>query len=165
MEYQARYLLPSRKRLKAFARVLKPLALEKWVLVFYQHETYPFRQFFDEVDESSDPFGDLKKKVPENFVLADDVEPAFLAANATFHVLLLPTTTKNKFYSRFLRLEEIHSDWEEAFRRIGRATGGEVLEAELFDEELPSRLWKRRCLLRTQLCTLMRAPEKDGLSP
>jgi hypothetical protein len=129
MEYQARYLLPSRKRLKTFARVLKPLALEKWVLVFYQREIYPFRQFFGEADESSDPFGDLKKKVPENFMLADDVEPAFLAANATFHVLMLPTTTKNKFYSRFLRLEEIHSDWEETFRRIGRATGGDVLEA------------------------------------
>ena len=129
MEYRASYLLPSRKRLKAFARALKPLDLEKWVLVFYQHETYPFRQPFGEVDESSAPFDDMKKKVPENFMLADDVEPAFLAANATFHVLLLPTTAKNKFYSRLFRLEEIHSDWEEAFRRIGRATGGEVLEA------------------------------------
>jgi hypothetical protein len=130
MEFQARYLLPSRKRLKAFARVLNPLDLEKWVLVFYQHETYPFRQPFGEVDESSDPFDEMKKRIPENFVLADDVEPAFLAANATFHVLLLPSKAQNKFYSRFFRLEEIHSDWEETFRRIGRATGGEVLEAD-----------------------------------
>lgn len=129
MEFRERYLLPSRKRLRAFAEILKPLNLEKWVLVFYQHETYPFRNPFNQAGEPFDPFDELKKRVPENLFFADSIEPAFLAANATFHVLLLPSEIRKKFDSRHFRLEEIHSDWEETFRRIGRATGGDVIEA------------------------------------
>ena len=76
MEFRERYLLPSRKRLRAFAGVLKPLNLEKWALIFYQHETYPFRNLFDQADEPSDPFDELKKRVPEDLFFADSIEPA-----------------------------------------------------------------------------------------
>jgi len=57
-----------------------------------------------------------------------DIHEAFISANATFHFLLLKSKTKNRFQSRYLKMDDISSDWQVAFRNISKVTGGETME-------------------------------------
>lgn len=151
-DYAKKYLIPDVKKFYWFADVLKNIRMEKWVIVFQQREVFPQFSSFSRIEEKIRDWitGHFEKpttplleqmlqklkysfKVSQSFPL-QEIQEAFFKANATFHVLLFRsrrTTTSQDFdYS------ETVSDYENSFRAISRATGGDVILTNKLQESL-----------------------------
>ncbi len=140
-EYRYRYLTSDTNRLMALADALKDLKMEKWGLVFYQHNIFPtynknrmnlIMARADWKEKSKmvkmlDPIDLRIKRPPASLFHIKRVQQAFIRANATFHLLLPEMRTKFDVTARSLVLNDVYSDWKEAFRQISQATGGEVI--------------------------------------
>ena len=130
-------------KLKGIAASLKKVEIEKWGLVFFQHDL--FAQF--DVDsltlDKTGAFGDnleLKRvftdltrelnKPSDAQAVIKEIRDAFIDANATFHLLLSNPKTPDTSASRFVKIAPIHSEWEEVFRNISKSTGGEVIDGK-----------------------------------
>ena len=122
------------------AEVLKTINEEKWVLVFYQPLQYPMLRIDHNLlpitkGDALDVQAFLDKLIDDmimdrisdsNFPQIRDVQQAFIAANATFHVLQPPAADVKRFHSDSLQEIPVYSNWEDTFKRISKATGGMV---------------------------------------
>jgi hypothetical protein len=142
-EFSRKYLVPDVKRFFWFADVLKKVNMEKWVIVFQQREVFPQFKARSRIEQRIKDFIsgnptfpttpllqqmliklDYVFKVSQNFPL-EKVQEAFFRANATFHVLLF--RTQKSTMSQDFEYAEAVSDYENSFRAISRATGGDVI--------------------------------------
>jgi VWFA-related protein len=140
-EYRLRYLTSNVTRLMTLAKELGGMDVEKWGLVFYQHNVFPTyntnRMELDlaradwkekwEFEKMILPINLRIKKPDKALFHIKRIQQAFIRANATFHLLLPDMRTKFDPTGRNLILNDVYSDWKEAFRQISQATGGEIV--------------------------------------
>jgi hypothetical protein len=153
-EYKYKYVYLNTEKLKAIAASLKSVNLQKWGLIFYQRETFP--QFnpesnFIERNESFDNLMELRTmfesltremKAPSfSMVQLEGIRQAFIEANATFHLLLFEKRASGQ-PGRYISDDYIHSDWQNAFKGISEATGGEVINSDKLQESLQQAVEK-----------------------
>jgi hypothetical protein len=151
-EFSRKYLIPDVNKFYWFADVLKRVNMEKWVIVFQQREVFPQfkarsrikKRIQDWIDghpmKPTTPLleqllykMDYIFKVSENFPL-EKIQEAFFRANATFHVLLFRSSKSD--ISQDFEYKEAVSDYENSFRSISRATGGDVILTNKLVESL-----------------------------
>jgi hypothetical protein len=142
-EFSRKYLVPDVNRFYWFADVLKKVNMEKWVIVFQQREVFPqfkarsrIKQRIKDFITGNPTFPttpllqqmlirlDYVFKMSQNVPL-DKLQDAFFRANATFHVLMF--RTQKATMSQDFEYAEAVSDYENSFRAISRATGGDVI--------------------------------------
>jgi hypothetical protein len=152
-EYSRKYLIPDVKKFQWFADVLKKVNMEKWVIVFQQREVFPQFKAQSRIEERikewitarpTSPTTPLLEqllvklkysfKVGHNFPI-EELKEAFFRANATFHVLLF-RTLKGGALSQDFEYSEAVSDYEQSFRAISEATGGDVILTNKLSESL-----------------------------
>jgi hypothetical protein len=138
-EYKYKHIYLNREQLKAIASSLKTLKLQKWGLVFYQQDTFPQFDpqgvFFErhqslgsllELRKTFDKFAREMKEPTITMPVIKEIQQAFIAANATFHLFLFEKNSLGE-PARYLKMDYVHSDWQTAFRNISRATGGQTI--------------------------------------
>lgn len=152
-EYSRKYLIPDVKKFQWFADVLKNVKMEKWVIVFQQREVFPQFKARSRIEERikewitgrpTSPTTPLLEqmlirlkysfKVGHGFPL-EEIKEAFFKANATFHVLLF-RTLKDGSLSQDFEFSEAVSDYEQSFREISQATGGDVILTNKLSQSL-----------------------------
>lgn len=149
-EYRYKNINVNVDKLKGIAQSLKAVNFEKWGLVFFQHDIFP--QFDPErfIQEKQLGFGtesDLRRilqsftrelsKPATSMAILEDIRQAFIGANATFHLLLSNVSIPGEqLHSRFIKTGHVYSDWQEIFRSISQATGGEVIDGKKPDKSL-----------------------------
>jgi hypothetical protein len=150
--YTKKYLIPDVKKFYWFADVLKNIEMEKWVIVFQQREVFPQFKSLSRVEKRikdwiignpENPTTPLLEqilnkleysfKVSQSFPL-EEIQEAFFKANATFHVLLFRSSRSAQ--SLDFDYAETASDYENSFRAISRATGGDVILTNKLHESL-----------------------------
>ncbi len=151
-EFSRRYLIPDVKKFNWFADVMKNVNMEKWVIVFQQREVFPQFKSLSRIEKRMEDWitGHPTKpttpmleqllhrlryafKVSEGFPL-EQIQQAFFKANATFHVLLFRGV--KVAMSQDFEYSEAVSDYEQSFRAISRATGGDVIFTNKLTESL-----------------------------
>jgi hypothetical protein len=151
-DYSKKYLIPDVKKFYWFADVLKNIQMEKWVIVFQQREVFPQFSFFSRIEQkirdwiSGHPqkpttplLEQMVQKLKYSFKVSQslpfqEIQEAFFKANATFHILLFKshrTSTSQDF-----EYSEAASDYENSFRAISRATGGDVILTNQLQQSL-----------------------------
>ncbi|MCP5102173.1 MAG: hypothetical protein GY950_02280, partial [bacterium] len=172
-EFRYKRINKNAEKLKAIALSLKPLTFEKWGLVFFQNDVFPQLDLETLLLEKQQGFGsnlEIKKmadnltrelnKPTSSLAVVEQVEKAFIDANATFHLLLSSPKRPTPMNSRFLKVEQVHSDWKELFSKISKATGGDVISTGKLDKSLARALAKEDIHYR-----LTYAPKITGKSP
>lgn len=155
-EYRYKNINVNVDKLKGIAQSLKEVNFEKWGLVFFQHDIFP--QFDPErfIQEKQLGFGtesDLRRilqsftqelsKPATSMAILEDIRQAFIGANATFHLLLSNVSIPGEqLHSRYIKTGHVYSDWQEIFRSISRATGGEVIDGKKLDKSLDQAVAK-----------------------
>ena len=151
-EYRLKNLMPNTDRLEAMSRSLETIDADKWALVFFQHESLPL---FDIEKLRSENYhlrlgpaiASLEKANRELLYpvealrIADSLRTRFIQANTQFHLLLLnsrQSSTAGDAASRFAVINPfpVFSNWEETFRQISEATGGEIMDGNRMKEAL-----------------------------
>jgi hypothetical protein len=151
-DYVKKYLIPDVKKFYWFADVLKNIQMEKWVIVFQQREVFPQFSSFSRIEQKIRDWitGHFEKpttplleqmlqklkysfKVSKSFPL-QEIQEAFFRANATFHVLLF--RSHRTAISQDFDYSETVSDYENSFRAISRATGGDVILTNKLQQSL-----------------------------
>lgn len=130
-------------KLKGIATSLKKVEIEKWGLVFFQHDLFAQYDVDSLTLDKIGSFGDnleLKRefanltralnKPSEAQDVIKDIRNAFIDANATFHLLLSNPKTPDRTNSRFVKVAPIHSEWQEVFRNICESTGGDIIDGK-----------------------------------
>lgn len=130
-------------KLKGIAASLKKVEIEKWGLVFFQHDLFAQYDADAIALDKIGAFGDnlelkrefanltrLLNKPSEAQDVIQDIRNAFIDANATFHLLLSNPKPPDNSVSRFVKVAPIHSEWQEVFRKISEATGGEIIDGK-----------------------------------
>ncbi len=130
-------------KLKGIAASLKKVEIEKWGMVFFQHDLFAQYDADSIALDKIGAFGDnleLKRefanltrhlnKPSESQDIIKDIRNAFIDANATFHLLLSNPKTPDNSISRFVKVAPIHSEWQEVFREITESTGGEIISGK-----------------------------------
>ncbi|MCP5051058.1 MAG: hypothetical protein GY940_28095 [bacterium] len=149
-EYQYKYLTSNAIKLTALANSLKDMNIEKWGVVYYQHNVFPTydinrlsmdlisadNSLKDTVEEMVESFNRQLKRPPHSLRHIKRVQQAFIDANATFHLLMPGSGTQHRVLSRSLKFEETYSDWKESFRQISQATGGEIVDGDILKASL-----------------------------
>ena len=151
-EYRLKNLTPNTDRLEALSRSLEAVDTDKWALVFFQHDLLPLldsEKLKDEnfhlvlgksINEIEKVNRDLLFPV-DALRLADSLRTRFIQANTQFHLLLLDSrqspaavdsTSRFGVVNPFL----VFSNWEETFRQIAAATGGEIMDGNRMKEAL-----------------------------
>lgn len=145
-EFKFRHLRSNFGQTLQLARALKSIKEEKWALVFFQPLRYPMLR--TDLNLNTDDPGEiafLDKLINDqlvegmtdaNFPQLKDIQQAFIAANATFHVLQPPASEVKRFSSNSFKETPVHSNWEETFRQISKATGGIVASGSQLEEIL-----------------------------
>lgn len=149
-----KYMKVSGKRLMALGNSLKNLKMEKWAIVFYQPPVFPYpdikneylRQIMDmsfdgEIEgqtkvanQQLERFITLDSKKPENTAMIPRIRQTFFDANTTFHMVMMDSPKKMDVNSEFLKMDYMASEWEDTFRNITVATGGEVVGRMKLDD-------------------------------
>jgi hypothetical protein len=151
-EYSRKYLIPDVKKFYRFADFLKNIKLDKWVIVFQQKEVFPQFKSFSRIERRIEEWisGHPTKlttpileqmlerlkfefKISYNFPL-EEIEEAFFKANATFHVLLFKSFKSAQ--SQDFEFSEAASDYENSFKTISRATGGDIVFTNKLSDSL-----------------------------
>lgn len=148
-QYKIKYTNVNVENIKALAASLKDVELEKWGLVFYQHDTFPRfnpESIFVEAEDSFKYVLQIRKaftafdremQLPVGSLdFLKEVQQAFIDANATFHLLLSSTRSAGKLESVYLKTSRIYSDWKETFRNISTSTGGETIDGKILKDSL-----------------------------
>lgn len=128
-------------KLKGIANSLKTIEIEKWGLVFFQHDLFPQYDVDALVLDKQGSFGsdlelkrvfsDLTRELNKPSSAQDiikTVRDSFIDANATFHLLLSSVKPSDTTTSRFVKIAPVNSEWKEVFKSISEATGGEIIE-------------------------------------
>lgn len=159
--YKFNYLRSNTKEMIKLAGELGGIKMEKWSFVFYQLPLFEIINPENEYIRASFIYGQddmteemymmdpeditqnnitpldsiiADQKLPDNLISLGKVRQAFFNANATFHLLLSKTTVKNDHPDKFFRTSYVASEWEETFRNITLATGGEIADGNRLDE-------------------------------
>jgi hypothetical protein len=159
--YRKKYLVPELDTFFNFARHLKKIKKEKWVLNFYQVELFPkldrdgpLRKEFVEfanalemgiggpsVDSSiwGREIHTLLDKIDRSFDYVDnfpldELNKLFYKANTTFHSILIPTSKKS--ISGNLKIERVATDIENLLPVLSKSTGGMLLTSTEIKESL-----------------------------
>ncbi len=137
-EYRYKYLTSNSKKLMDLAATLKKIPFEKWGIVIYQPTPFPLldveklkalganilvpgiRKFY--IQSKVPPFG--KQRVLP-------LQQAFISANATFHMLVPGYETNLEAHTPDMRLTDVYSGWENTFREITAATGGQLVTGNI----------------------------------
>jgi len=148
-QYRFKYAGIDVEKIKALAASLKTVELEKWGIVFYQHDTFPLlnpESIFAEDEDSSKYIFELRKAFTAfdremqqpigSLEFLKDVRQAFIDANTTFHLLLSGPRSAGQLQSVYLKTARIYSDWKETFRNISKSTGGEILDGNVLKDSL-----------------------------
>lgn len=140
--FRLKYLDAHMGQLEALAEGLGKVKMERWGLVFFQYpifSTLDFRNQFvmDTILNEEMSIQWMSKFFqPENTSQLDRIRDAFFSANATFHLLLMDSKTKDRYVSDYINVQYVASGSEEVFRKISRATGGETVMANKMYEGL-----------------------------
>ena len=149
-EYRLQHQRPNVERLEAMTRALEAVEADKWALVFFQHDSLPLFDI-EKMKSGSISSGGvldaLEKKnrdilMPmEHLPIADALRTRFIQANTQFHLLLLdsrqaPASSKADSRFNFISPLPVFSNWEETFRQITTATGGEIMDGNRMKEAL-----------------------------
>ncbi len=153
-EYKYKHIYLNREQLKTIASSLKTLKLQKWGLVFYQQDTFPQFDpqsvFFErheslenllELRKTFDKFSREMKEPTITMPVIKEIQQAFIAANATFHLFLFQRNSLGE-PARYLKVDYVHSDWQTAFRNISQATGGQTINEDDLKESLQQAVQK-----------------------
>lgn len=151
-EYRLQNQTPNIDRLEALGRSLEAVDADKWALVFFQHDILPL---FDTEKLKLENFhlllgayiNEIEKlnrdllSPAEVFRLADSLRTRFIQANTQFHLLLLdsrqsPTAVDSTSRFGVVNPFLLTSNWEETFRQMARATGGEIMDGNRMKEAL-----------------------------
>jgi len=157
-EYKRRYLTHNWELYANFAKFLEKEEREKWVLDFFQIESFPrikensyiqrvLTQRIADYEASGDPkfqaFARILRKllqdideemnVPNTYFL-EKVTPLYYNLEVTFHSFFIPSTQKR--YYRDIAYQNITSQIESALRELTRVTGGEVLVSGKLKESI-----------------------------
>jgi len=169
-EYSNRHTTLSAGKLKSIAASLKSIEMEKWGIVFYQHDIFP--QFnletissqrlenYKHIYELRKDFGRIYREMRRGrraVAFMDEIQQAFIEANTTFHLMLSDTKSYGELESVYLKLAYIHSDWQDAFRNITLATGGDIMDNNKLNKSLVQAVEKEDIYYR-----LTYAPAASG---
>jgi hypothetical protein len=151
-EYRLRYQKPNVERLEAMTRSLETIDADKWALVFFQHDTLPLldieKMKLGDNQYHLGPVLDALERVNrdlsfplEMLRLTDSLRTRFIQANTQFHLLFLdsrqaPATLEAASRFDVINSFPVFSNWEETFRQITQATGGEILDGNRMKEAL-----------------------------
>lgn len=148
-QYKFKYANIDVDKLTALAASLKNVELEKWGIVFYQHDTFPLlnpESIFSEDEESFKYIMEIRKaftafdREMQQPIRALDflktIQQAFIDANTTFHLLLSGSRSAGQLESVYLKTGRIYSDWKETFRNISTSTGGDIRDGNILKESL-----------------------------
>ena len=140
-EYKQDYIFQAEDRLKAMADSLKKIDIEKWGLVFYQQDRFPFlylksmpglsAAFQMRIDRLRRLLGQVEAQMIgtlQSGQTIKDFQQAFIEANVTFYLLLSYPKSIEKLKTMHLEYKAVFTDWQQAFRDISQATGGSVIE-------------------------------------
>ncbi len=138
--FQQLKLEANNRRLSRLANSLKSLKNEKWALVFFQQPVFPafspranLMLRFDNpdyVNQLRDFAHQMLRKMnsPRNIpAQLKEIEEAFIRAEATYQLVKIGSRTKAADQSKHLVMKDVFSDWQWAFERISRATGGRII--------------------------------------
>ena len=131
---------------------METIDADKWALVFFQHDSLSLLDIeklkLEDYHLGLGPaINDIEKVnrdllfPVEAFRLADSLRTRFIQANTQFHLLLLDSRqapTAMDSASRFGVVDPfpVFSNWEETFRQIAAATGGEIMDGNRMKEAL-----------------------------
>jgi len=151
-EYQLQNLKPNTDRLEAMSHSLENIDADKWALVFFQHDSLPLfdiekLRLEDFQLQLGPAINDIEKANRELLFpmeasrLADSLRTRFIQANTQFHLLLLDNRqvlAATDATSQFAVINPfpVFSNWEETFRQIATATGGEIIDGNRMKEAL-----------------------------
>lgn len=147
--YKKKYLIPDINKYYNFARFLKRIKKEKWVINFYQLEVFPdilinsesmrrIRRFIGAWQASDNPelvtfsrlifrrMMEIEKElsVAKDFP-SDEVAKIFHNVDATFHSVFMKTTFSTLLQDAEYR--EVASELENSLRAITKRTGGKLV--------------------------------------
>ena len=156
--YKKRYLIPDINKYYNFARFLKDIQQEKWVINFYQFEVFPniiidnesmrrIRGYVGEWEASDNPekvtfsqiitrqMIEIEKElsVARDFP-SEEVAKIFHNVDTTFHSVFMKTTFNTLLQD--LEYREIASEVESSLRSITDRTGGELVVSNKLDTAL-----------------------------
>jgi hypothetical protein len=147
-EYQQSNISLVEENLKAIVASLKKIDIEKWGFVFYQQEKQPSLrasgirarkvsrvQMFEIQRYLEEQIGP-KVSSQQSVQTIRSFQQAFIEANITLHLLLSNPTSLGKQDSNYLRHTVAHTDWQQAFRNISQASGGDTIVDNNFQESL-----------------------------
>jgi len=157
-EYKRRYLVPDIDTYYNFSKFLEKIALEKWVISFYQFEKFPelklsgkfrreLRNLIGDMMGSAESENlaigqilsqqintiDRELKVAEDFP-SEEISRLFSKVNVTFHSMFF--TSYNDINSQDLSFKEISTDIENSLRKLTRLTGGELIVSNKLKKSL-----------------------------
>jgi hypothetical protein len=152
-EYRMEKQAPNSSRLEAMSQSLEVIDADKWALVFFQHDFLPLfdieqlkleggrfhldKEMIDEIERMNrDLFFPM-----EALRLADSLRTRFIQANAQFYLMLLdsrlaPISMDAASQYTVVNPFPVFSSWEDAFRQITAATGGEIMDGNRMKEAL-----------------------------
>ena len=151
-EYRLKNQLPNSNRLEALSRSLEAIDADKWALVFFQHDSLPLldteKLKLEDYHLGLGPaINDIEKLnrdllfPMETLRLADSLRTRFIQANTQFNLLLLdskqgPTIVDSTSRFGVVNPFPVFSNWEETFRQMAAATGGEIMDGNRMKEAL-----------------------------
>jgi len=127
MSHTLKYLTFNKNLLIKLSDSLKKINAEKWGMVFYQEPVFP-NTLIKQLTEMRRKFT-LEFSLPDKFFRQiKKIKKAFINANITFHLLLIPKSIKNReMFLKYTDDKNIYSGWRDAFYQITKSTGGEVV--------------------------------------
>ncbi|HEX7502508.1 MAG TPA: hypothetical protein VF451_03730, partial [Acidobacteriota bacterium] len=151
-EYRLKNQMPNIDRLEALSRSLEAVDADKWALVFFQHDSLPLldteKLKLEDYHLGLGPaINDIEKLnrdllfPVEALRLADSLRTRFIQANTQFNLLLLDSKQGPAILNSTSRFGVVNpfpvfSNWEETFRQMAAATGGEVMDGNRMKEAL-----------------------------
>lgn len=139
-EFELKRIIPKVEKLKAIAASLKAINLEKWGIVFYQHDSFPMYRpksilrrragsynYIVQLEETFNTFSHKMNKPGIYQTSIKEIQQAFIKANSTFFLFVNPLKSKNRSETKYLSMDDVYSDWEGTLRGISEATGGDAI--------------------------------------
>ncbi len=157
-EYKKRYLIPDINKYYNFARLLKMINKEKWVINFYQLDVFPdiilnsdhmnhVRQKVGQWEQGTSPEGVSVARMIRRHINqiekemslamdfpADEVAKLFHNVDATFHSIFMKTTISS--LQQDMAYREVASELENSLRSITKLTGGELIVSTNMEKSL-----------------------------
>lgn len=149
LQFKLKNITLAENKFMAMARSMRHMNMEKWGMVFYQQDSFPLlnpKTMYGLRPESIEPMERLEREVVN--ILRDmrgnqrattffsDIEQAFIQANVTFNLFITETKYLQEIDSTYFKNTPVHSDWQEAFRKIAEATGGKIIVNNNLDDAI-----------------------------